>query len=247
MEPIWGDGAGCSSWIVSPRAASTPRPSICRFTGYEDDVRCVRDAVQAARRHGAVHIVSHSYAGLPVCAGGHLATHLTFVASRMPLPGESPAAHTPEWGFADFQRCMTTDDEGVTTVSRDVRPYFFHRCPPALADFALDRLRPMRSAVPHQPLADPAWRRVPSSYVVCTDDRAVQPSAQRDHAARWVPRSSSTPTTARSSATRPCWRASSPRSTTRRWRHETGARRPPLRADEGIGNRQPRRAATTRP
>ena len=154
------------------------------FTGYEDDVHCVRDAVEAARRRGAVHIVSHSYAGLPVCAGGHVATHLTFVASRMPLPGESPAAHTRDWGFADFQRCMTTDDEGVTTVSPDVRPYFFHRCPPALADFALDHLRPMRSAVPQQPLADPAWQCVPSSYVVCTDDRAVQPSAQRDRAAR---------------------------------------------------------------
>ena len=120
----------------------------------------------------------------PVCAGGHLATHLTFVASRMPLPGESPAAHTPEWGFADFQRCMTTDDAGVTSVSQAVRPHFFHRCPPSLADFAMDRLRPMRSAVPRQPLADPAWQRVPSSYVVCADDRAVQPSAQRDRAAR---------------------------------------------------------------
>jgi hypothetical protein len=102
----------------------------------------------------------------------------------MPLPGESPADHTPQWGFADFQRCMTTDDEGVTTVSPAVRPFFFHRSPPSLADFAMDRLRPMRSAVPRSPIADPAWQRVPSSYVVCADDRAVRPAAQRDRAAR---------------------------------------------------------------
>ena len=154
------------------------------FTGYDDDVRCVRAAVEAARAHGAVHVVSHSYAGLPVCAGGHLAAHLTFVASRMPLPGESPAAHSPDWVFEGFQRCMSTDDEGVTTVSKDVRSYFFHRSPASLADFAMDRLRPMRSAVPENPVADPAWWRVPSSYVVCADDRAVRPAAQRDRAAR---------------------------------------------------------------
>jgi hypothetical protein len=154
------------------------------FTGYEDDVSCVRAAIDAARTHGAVHVVSHSYAGLPVCAGGHGAAHLTFVASRLPLPGESPAAHSPEWVFAAFQHCMTTDAEGVTTVSADVRSCFFHRCPPSLADFAMARLRPMRSAVPEQPVVDPAWRRVPSSYVVCGDDRAVRPAAQRERAAR---------------------------------------------------------------
>ena len=72
----------------------------------------------------------------------------------------------------------------MTTVSEDVRSYFFHRCPSSLADFAMGRLRPMSSAVPHEPVADPAWRRVPSSYVVCSDDRAVRPAAQRDRAAR---------------------------------------------------------------
>jgi hypothetical protein len=154
------------------------------FTGYDDDVRSVRAAIDAARTQGAVHVVSHSYAGLPVCAGGHQAAHLTFVASRLPLPEESPAAHSPAWVFPTFQRCMTTDADGVTTVSAGVRGCFFHRCPPSLADFAMDRLRPMRSAVPEEPLADPAWRRVPSSYVVCGDDRAVRPSAQRERAAR---------------------------------------------------------------
>jgi hypothetical protein len=154
------------------------------FTGFDDDVRSVRAAVDAARTRGAVHVVSHSYAGLPVSAGGHQAVHLTFVASRLPLPDESPAAHSPEWVSPAFQRCMTTDAEGVTTVSADVRPCFFHRCPQPLADFAMDRLRPMRSAVPEEPVGDPAWRRVASSYVVCADDRAVRPVAQRERAAR---------------------------------------------------------------
>ncbi len=41
----------------------------------------------------------------------------------------------------------------------------------------------MRSEVPSEPIADPAWTSVPSSYVVCGDDRAVLPEAQRERAA----------------------------------------------------------------
>ena len=73
----------------------------------------------------------------------------------------------------------------TTGVAETPGRYFFHRTsPPALADFALDRLGGRcRSAVPDEPLADPAWTTVPSSYVVCADDRAVRPAAQRDRAA----------------------------------------------------------------
>lgn len=46
-----------------------------------------------------------------------------------------------------------------------------------------DHLRPMTSAVPDRPVDDPAWVSVPSSYVVCADDRAVRPESQRERAA----------------------------------------------------------------
>ena len=41
----------------------------------------------------------------------------------------------------------------------------------------------MSSTVPSAAFADPAWASVPSSYVVCADDRAVRPEAQRERAA----------------------------------------------------------------
>ena len=56
------------------------------LTGYADDVESVRAAIGAARsRWGPVHVVCHSYAGLPVAEAGHAAAHLTFVAGRLPL------------------------------------------------------------------------------------------------------------------------------------------------------------------
>ena len=167
------DGAGIDS-----QAIDLP------LTGYGDDVACVRDAIDAARaRWGAVHVVGHSYAGLPVAAAGHGAAHLTFVAGRLPLPGESPAALTSDWGLPEFHACMERGDDGAVRLSPTAAERLFHRTSPALTRFAMRRLRPMTSEVPHEPVPDPAWRSVPSSYVVCGDDRAVRPEAQRARAA----------------------------------------------------------------
>ena len=163
---------------IESRAVELP------FTGYGDDVEAVRGAIGAAgARAGAVHVVCHSYAGLPVADAGHAAAHLTFVAGRLPLPGESPAADTPRWGFPEFRACMQAGDDGVVRLSRAAAPFLFHRTSAALAAFATDRLRPMSSTVPAAPLDDPAWLSVPSSYVVCADDRAVRPESQRERAA----------------------------------------------------------------
>jgi hypothetical protein len=158
------------------------------LTGYADDVACVRAAVETAARSRAgavspVHVVCHSYAGLPVAAGGHGAAHLTFVAARLPLPGESPAAHTPRWGWPEYHRCVEQGDDGAMRLSADARDLLFHRTSAPLAGFAMSRLRPMTSLVPDEPVPDPAWTSVPSSYVVCGDDRVVRPDAQRERAA----------------------------------------------------------------
>jgi Alpha/beta hydrolase family len=153
------------------------------FTAYSDDVHCVRAAIAAARSFGPVHVVCHSYAGLPVSEGGHAADHLTYVAARLPLPGESPGAITHKWGFAKFHACVQSDRDGVARLTPAARRHLYNRTDPTLAEFAMDRLRPMTSAVPDEPLEDPAWTSVPSSYVVCGDDRAVRPAAQRRRAA----------------------------------------------------------------
>lgn len=154
------------------------------FTSYRDDVEAVRAAIASTRsRGGPVHLVGHSYAGLLVAEAGHGAAHLTFVAGRLPLPGESPARQTPGWQSPEFRACTEVDDDGHVRMPVQAAPLFFHRTNAALAEFAASRLRPMASTVPQAPVEDPAWRSVPSSYVVCRDDRAVRPAAQRERAA----------------------------------------------------------------
>jgi pimeloyl-ACP methyl ester carboxylesterase len=61
---------------------------------------------------------------------------------------------------------------------------FYHRCRPEDAEWATARLRPMPTATLIASTGeDPAWRRVPSTYIVCTDDQVIAPSTQRKMAA----------------------------------------------------------------
>lgn len=153
------------------------------FTGYEDDVDAVRSAIASARTRGSVQVVCHSYAGLPVAAAAHDAASLVFVAGRLPLPGESPSGVTPQWRFAELTECMELGEDGMVRLSPEADAYFFNRTSAPLTELAMSRMRPMRSLVPDEPLDDPAWTSVPTSYVVCTDDRALPPDGQRDRAA----------------------------------------------------------------
>jgi hypothetical protein len=63
------------------------------------------------------------------------------------------------------------------------RSVFYHRCTPEDADWATVQLRSMPTSVllaPPDP--SPAWQVLPSSYVVCTDDRILSVSAQEQMA-----------------------------------------------------------------
>lgn len=162
---------------IDARAVDLP------LTSYRDDVEAVRAAIGAVRSGaGAVHVVGHSYAGLPVSEAGHDAVHLTFVAGRLPRPGEPPAELTCRWRTPELGACMRQDASGVVRLTATADQVMFHRTSPVLTAFAMPRLRPMASTVPELPLDDPAWTSVPSSYVVCSDDRAVRPDHQRARA-----------------------------------------------------------------
>ncbi|MER6956609.1 MULTISPECIES: alpha/beta fold hydrolase [unclassified Streptomyces] len=182
-------GANHDGWCWSPvlerldRIGVAGRAIDLPLTSFEEDTAAVRAAVREAAGARPVVLVAHSYGGLPVTAGGHLADRLVFVAARMPLPGESPAARTPRWGHPEFRAAWDTDDDGAVVLRAEAREVLYSHSPPDLAEAAARRWRPMRSRVPRTPIADPAWTSVPSAYVVCAKDRTVRVEAQRECAA----------------------------------------------------------------
>jgi len=148
------------------------------FTSLADDVAAVQAKVSELSAHG-VTVVAHSYTGITVSAAAHDAQHLVYVAARMPALGESQTELSPKWGNPEFRRCFNIDGDGVMSLSEDATEFLFHRSPPSLAKLAMQYRRTMRSEIPVEPLENPAWLSVPSSYVVCTDDKAVQIDQQR--------------------------------------------------------------------
>ena len=178
-------GSFFSGWCWLPvierldRLGTSARTVDLPFTSLADDVAVLRDAIASASTHGPVTVVSHSYTGITASAAGHGAAHLVFVAARMPAVGESQTALNPQWGNPDFRSCFHVDPDGTMSLLDGAGKYLFNRTSPGMAEFAMRNRRSMRSEIPAEPLEDPAWLNVPSSYIVCTDDRAVRIEQQR--------------------------------------------------------------------
>jgi pimeloyl-ACP methyl ester carboxylesterase len=148
------------------------------FTSLADDVATVQTKVNELSEHG-VTVVSHSYTGITASAAAHNAQHLVYVAARMPALGESQTELSPKWGNPDFRRCFNFSNDGEMSLTDDATEFLFHRSPESLARLAMQYRRTMRSEIPVEPLENPAWLNIPSSYLVCTDDKAVQLDQQR--------------------------------------------------------------------
>lgn len=155
------------------------------FTSLADDVAALSARIDEIRESGPVSVVCHSYTGITLSMAGHRASHLVFVAARMPAVGESQTALNADWGYPEFRSCLRVDGDGVMSLADGATDFLFHRSPANLARVAMAYRRSMRSEIPVDPIADPAWRSVPSSYVVCGDDRAVNVEQQRMRAS-WV-------------------------------------------------------------
>ena len=169
MDPLilFVHGANHDGWCWSPvlerldRAGVAGRAVDLPLTSFEDDTATVREAVLEAARVRPVVLVAHSYGGLPVSAGGHGADRFVFVAARMPLPGQSPSAHTPHWGHPEFRAAWHTDADGAVVLRAEAREVLYSHSPPNMADLASrrsDRAVPAGCARAHAP-AGSAWRR----------------------------------------------------------------------------------------
>ncbi|MFC6937204.1 alpha/beta fold hydrolase [Actinomadura yumaensis] len=81
---------------------------------------------------------------------------------------------------------MDFDPDGGTFGARPelFAETFVQDCPPDIARGAADLLTRQTLAVTQQPVRAAAWRDVPTTYVVCTEDRGTPAAAQREFSRR---------------------------------------------------------------
>lgn len=180
-------GAWCWEEVVGPveSAGFTVHAVDLPLTTLSDDAAVVRSAVGAMRDAGlSVLVVGHSYGGVVITAAGHDADALMYCAAVMPDTGESAGSVAPTLTTAESAASAVVAADGRTfTFDPDLGAHaLYGKCTAAQAESAVRRLRPMHLACFGEPIEEPAWRTVPASYVVCTEDLTVAPHYQRDRA-----------------------------------------------------------------
>ena len=166
-----------------PSCGEAGRPAGPHGPGLPEDVAAVRAALTEGNEPAVV--VAHSYGGIvtaEAAAGAETVRHLVFVSSYLPEPGESLAtfgADAPP-PFLDF------DPDGGTFGARPelFAETFAQDCPPGIARDGAARLVRQTLAVTRQPVRAAAWHDLPTTYLVCTEDRGTPPAAQRKFARR---------------------------------------------------------------
>jgi pimeloyl-ACP methyl ester carboxylesterase len=197
-EVVLVHGAWHGSWCWEPlrellekRGIRTHAPDLKSggeqargLADFYTDAKAVRQLTDSIK--APVVLAGHSYGGMLVTeasAGSANIKHLVMIATVMFDVDEvwkeikMPAA---DWIKA------TEDGEAIAILDKtQASQLFFNRCSPSIAAWASSKLHTyMGTKAVSQRLTRAGWKEIPSTYVLCTDDRAIELRWQRRMAER---------------------------------------------------------------
>jgi pimeloyl-ACP methyl ester carboxylesterase len=151
--------------------------------GLAEDVAAVRAVLTASEEPTVV--VAHSYGGIvtaEAAAGIDSVRSLLLVSSYLPEVGESLSS----FGGEEPAPFLEVDPDGGTfTVRTDaLAETFLQDCDPEVQREALDKTSLQSLAVLGAPVGAAAWQRIPTTYLVCSEDRGTPAERQREFAAK---------------------------------------------------------------
>lgn len=140
-------------------------------------------------------VVGHSYGGAVISDGAadvDGVVHLVYLAAIVADVGETMTTIDvggPSLGLgadvSEVPAAMQVDDDGALVIDPELAVgAFYADCDPDDIEYARARLSPQNPVTFAQPVRAAAWRTIPSTYVVCTEDRAVSVAFQRALATR---------------------------------------------------------------
>jgi pimeloyl-ACP methyl ester carboxylesterase len=156
------------------RTAAVELPSCVGPGDLAADAAAVRAAVAAAEE--PVALVGHSYGGTVVSEAGAGAAHLVYLTSVLADAGRSHASY----GGPEPAPWVRPGPDGTLELTGDdLQELFFADCDDATYAQALARVARQDARALTGAVTVPAWRTVPSTYVVCAEDRATPAAVQR--------------------------------------------------------------------
>jgi pimeloyl-ACP methyl ester carboxylesterase len=166
-----------------PSCGEAGVPAGAAGPGLPEDVAAVRQVLQDGAEPTIV--VAHSYGGLvtaEAAAGVDSVRHLLLVSSYLPEIGQSLSDFGSD-GPAPF---LDADLEAGTFGVRPelLADTFLQDCDPDVQAEAAQHLARQSLHVTGQPVGAAAWQQMPSTYLVCAEDRGTPPRLQREFARR---------------------------------------------------------------
>ncbi|MFC4852843.1 alpha/beta hydrolase [Actinophytocola glycyrrhizae] len=143
------------------------------------DTRVVQEVVDAL---APVVVLGHSYGG-SVITGLTGVAHLVYVAAFVPDAGES-AASLGRSTHPIAPAVLPADEGGTRLDPALAAEMMYAGCSPERTAWAVALLRTQAAGCGRGVPQRQSWRDTPSTYVVCSHDRAVDPVLQRQMAAR---------------------------------------------------------------
>jgi pimeloyl-ACP methyl ester carboxylesterase len=187
VHGAWADGSSWSS-VIERLQADGYRVTAPQFpmTALADDVARLRQVLDL--QDGPVILAGHSYGGMVITALGFDApnvTALAYIAAFGLDDGESLGALLSQRPTPPALEHLVTDKKGVLWLPEDdfvsrfaadvspVRAKIMHAVQQGLSTSVLDDV-----------MCVPAWKSLPSWYLVATEDQALPADAQRVFARR---------------------------------------------------------------
>jgi len=166
-----------------PSCGETGEPTGAAGPGLAEDVAAVRRVLTASDEPTVV--VAHSYGGIVTAEAAtdvDTVRHLLLISSYLPEVGESLSS----FGDGEPAPFLDIDPEGGTfTVRTDaLAETFLQDCDPAIQRQAVDKTALQSLRVLGQPVQSAAWRNLPSTYLVCGQDRGTPAQLQREYSGR---------------------------------------------------------------
>ncbi len=181
-ELLWQRGVPSVAPLL-PSCGEGGYPGGTGGPGLPEDVAAVRQVLVGSDEPTIV--VAHSYGGIVTAeAAAEVASvhHLMLVSSYLPEVGQSLS----DFGDGTPSPFLDIDPDGGTFGVRPeaLAETFLQDCDPDIQTQAAARLARQSVHVTTQPVGAAAWKQVPSTYLVCAQDKGTPARLQRGFAAR---------------------------------------------------------------
>jgi pimeloyl-ACP methyl ester carboxylesterase len=187
VHGAWADGSGWSEVIERLQAdgykVSAPQ---LPETSLADDAARVRQVL--SRQDGPTVLVGHSYGGQVMTSLGTDAPNvvaLVYIAAFGLDEGESIAALLQQGPPTPALANLDVDSDGFGWIPEDdFVGHFAGDIEPVKAKVMYAVQQPVHTSVLQDVMSEPAWRSLPSWYLVAENDEALPPDAERQFAER---------------------------------------------------------------